>query len=234
MCDIGESFTPTRTGRMGYPGKKRHHCTPTRLLPNYETIFQAVRTENSARFENAEVTIIRGMMVASTMNSVLVALFALSASSFRARAALQVQNVHGFAAAGWEDDEKRAPVEKIVVFDEAQRAWDADRNRRKFKRDISEPNMLLEIMNRHQDWCVMVALVGGGQEIHDGEAGLTEWGGRCWVNSQTGMCMRPLRRWLAVPRLRADLFSLNAKDLQTRTRSTCSTLESPHVPTVLS
>jgi hypothetical protein len=87
-----------------------------------------------------------------------------------------IQNVHGFAAAGWEDEEKRAPVEKIVVFDEAQRAWDADRNRRKFKRDISEPNMLLEIMNRHQDWCVMVALVGGGQEIHDGEAGLAEWG----------------------------------------------------------
>jgi hypothetical protein len=70
----------------------------------------------------------------------------------------------------------RPPVEKIVVFDEAQRAWDADCNRRKFKRDISEPNMLLEIMNRHQDWCVMVALLGGGQEIHDGEAGLAEWG----------------------------------------------------------
>jgi len=50
-----------------------------------------VRTENSARFENAEVTIIRGMMVASTMNSVLVALFALFASSFRARAALQAE-----------------------------------------------------------------------------------------------------------------------------------------------
>jgi hypothetical protein len=87
-----------------------------------------------------------------------------------------IQNVHEFAAAGWEDDKKRAPVEKIIVFDEAQRAWDADRNRRKFSRDISEPNMLLEIMNRHQDWCVMVALVGGGQEIHDGEAGLAEWG----------------------------------------------------------
>ena len=87
-----------------------------------------------------------------------------------------IQNVHEFAAAGWEDEKQRAPVEKIIVFDEAQRAWDADRNRKKFKRDISEPNMLLEIMNRHQDWCVMVALVGGGQEIHDGEAGLEEWG----------------------------------------------------------
>jgi hypothetical protein len=50
-----------------------------------------VRTENSARCENAEVTIIHGMMVASTMNSVLVALFALFASSFRARAALQAE-----------------------------------------------------------------------------------------------------------------------------------------------
>jgi hypothetical protein len=42
-----------------------------------------VRTANSVRFENAEVTIIRGMMVASKMNSVLVALFAVFASSFR-------------------------------------------------------------------------------------------------------------------------------------------------------
>jgi len=47
--------------------------------------------ENSDRFENAEVTTIRGMMVASTMNSVLVALFALFASSFRARAARQAE-----------------------------------------------------------------------------------------------------------------------------------------------
>ena len=46
-------------------------------------------TENSDRFENAEGTTIRGKMVASTMNSVLVALFALFASSFRDRVALQ-------------------------------------------------------------------------------------------------------------------------------------------------
>ena len=50
-----------------------------------------VPTENSVRFENAEVTITRGMMVASTMNSVLVALFALFASSFRDCAALQAE-----------------------------------------------------------------------------------------------------------------------------------------------
>jgi hypothetical protein len=50
-----------------------------------------VRAENCVRFENTEVTVIRAMMVASTMNSVLLALFAFFASSFRARAALQAE-----------------------------------------------------------------------------------------------------------------------------------------------
>ena len=36
--------------------------------------------------------------------------------------------------------------------------------------------MLLKIMQRHQDWAVVIALVGGGQEINNGEAGLEEWG----------------------------------------------------------
>ena len=56
-----------------------------------EFVVSTVHTENSDRFENAEVTIIREMIVASTMNSVLVALFAFLASSFRARAALQAE-----------------------------------------------------------------------------------------------------------------------------------------------
>jgi hypothetical protein len=47
---------------------------------------------------------------------------------------------------------------------------------RKFRRDYSEPEMLLRIMERHPDWAVVIALVGGGQEINDGEAGLEEWG----------------------------------------------------------
>jgi hypothetical protein len=47
---------------------------------------------------------------------------------------------------------------------------------KKFGRDYSEPEMLLHIMERHTDWAVVVALVGGGQEINDGEAGLEEWG----------------------------------------------------------
>ena len=75
-----------------------------------------------------------------------------------------------------------APIEKVVVFDEAQRAWNKHttskfmrqkRNQTDF--DLSEPEFLIQVMDRHEDWCVIVALIGGGQEINTGEAGLPEW-----------------------------------------------------------
>jgi len=68
------------------------------------------------------------------------------------------------------------PHEHVIVFDEAQRAWDADFGRRKFGHAESEAAMFLDIMRRHADWAVIVALVGGGQEINTGEAGLAAWG----------------------------------------------------------
>ncbi|MGY0218798.1 DUF2075 domain-containing protein [Endozoicomonadaceae bacterium StTr2] len=91
-----------------------------------------------------------------------------------------IQNIHHFR-----DDNlgaKHAPIEKVAVFDEAQRAWDRD-HVSKFMRhkkgvpdfDQSEPDYLVSVMDRHQDWCVIVCLVGGGQEINNGEAGLSEW-----------------------------------------------------------
>ena len=40
---------------------------------------------------------------------------------------------------------------------------------------MSETDFLLSVMNRHNDWCVVVCLIGGGQEINTGEAGITEW-----------------------------------------------------------
>ncbi len=40
----------------------------------------------------------------------------------------------------------------------------------------SEPAMMLDVMERCPEWSVVVVLVGGGQEIHNGEAGLSEWG----------------------------------------------------------
>jgi hypothetical protein len=68
------------------------------------------------------------------------------------------------------------PHEHVVVFDEAQRAWDAAFGARKFGHAQSEAAMFLDIMRRHPDWAVIVALVGTGQEINTGEAGLEAWG----------------------------------------------------------
>jgi len=73
-------------------------------------------------------------------------------------------------------DPENAPHENVIVFDEAQRAWDAAYGKQKFEREASEPTLFLEIMARHQGWAVIVALVGGGQEINKGEGGLSEWG----------------------------------------------------------
>ena len=68
------------------------------------------------------------------------------------------------------------PHEHVIVFDEAQRAWDAQFGARKFGHAQSEAAMFLDIMRRHPDWAVIVALVGTGQEINTGEAGLAAWG----------------------------------------------------------
>lgn len=71
---------------------------------------------------------------------------------------------------------QKCPVQKVIFFDEAQRAWDAEQNGRAKRPKVSESEMMLDVMDRHQDWSVIVALVGGGQEINRGEAGLSEWG----------------------------------------------------------
>jgi hypothetical protein len=86
-----------------------------------------------------------------------------------------LENVHVFARY-YTTENLGPPSNHAIIFDEAQRAWNRAQNLRKFKRDYSEPEMLLQIMERQPDWAVVVALVGGGQEINDGEAGLEEWG----------------------------------------------------------
>ena len=74
------------------------------------------------------------------------------------------------------------PAEKVAIFDEAQRAWNeeslTDFMKRKKGVDAfnqSEPEFLIRIMDRHPDWAVIVCLVGGGQEIYNGEAGIIDW-----------------------------------------------------------
>ena len=92
-----------------------------------------------------------------------------------AEAKTLIENVHVFASYHTQDN-PGPPSNHAIIFDEAQRAWNRAQNKKKFKRDYSEPEMLIRIMERHVDWAVVVALVGGGQEINDGEAGLEEWG----------------------------------------------------------
>lgn len=85
-----------------------------------------------------------------------------------------VQNVHQFL--DFYHNNHQIPQDKIILFDEAQRAWNAEHSKRKFDRDYSEAQMLFNVMNRNSGWAVIVALIGSGQEINTGEAGLAEWG----------------------------------------------------------
>lgn len=91
-----------------------------------------------------------------------------------------IQNIHHFRDASLQDE--KAPIEKVTIFDEAQRAWTKEqassfmkRNKGNFDFNKSEPEFLIEVMDRHKDWCTIVCLIGGGQEINTGEAGLEEW-----------------------------------------------------------
>lgn len=91
-----------------------------------------------------------------------------------------VQNVHHFRDECIID--KGPPIEHVALFDEAQRAWNLEQTasfmrRKKNHADFnqSEPEFLISCLNRHSDWAVVVCLVGGGQEINTGEAGISEW-----------------------------------------------------------
>ncbi len=74
------------------------------------------------------------------------------------------------------------PPEHVLVFDEAQRAFDAEMvaathaGRRRGEKPKSEPEHFVEFAERIPEWCVVIGLIGGGQEIHVGEeAGLVQW-----------------------------------------------------------
>lgn len=91
-----------------------------------------------------------------------------------------IQNIHHFRDEYLKSHQ--APIEKVVIFDEAQRAWNKEKTSSfmKTKKRIdnfnkSEPDFLLSVMNRHDDWCVVICLIGEGQEINTGEAGISEW-----------------------------------------------------------
>ena len=101
-------------------------------------------------------------------------------SSTISKAKTFIQNIHHFRDDALENTQ--APIERVVVFDEAQRAWTVKQTAsfmktKKGKIDFhqSEPEFLISVMDRHADWATIICLIGGGQEINTGEAGLLEW-----------------------------------------------------------
>ena len=91
-----------------------------------------------------------------------------------------IQIIHHYRDAYLID--KKPPYDHVAIFDEAQRAWTKEQTVNFMKRkkgipdfDCSEPEFLISCLDRHQDWAVIVCLVGGGQEINTGEAGISEW-----------------------------------------------------------
>ena len=91
-----------------------------------------------------------------------------------------IQNIHHFRDDALQN--KKPPIERVAVFDEAQRAWTLEQtssfmSRKKGIQDfnMSEPEFLISVLDRHSDWAIIICLIGGGQEINTGEAGLPEW-----------------------------------------------------------
>lgn len=79
-------------------------------------------------------------------------------------------------------DKSYAPIDHVAIFDEAQRAWTKEQTasfmaqkKGKIGFPYSESEYLISCLDRHNDWAVIVCLVGGGQEINKGEAGISEW-----------------------------------------------------------
>jgi hypothetical protein len=91
-----------------------------------------------------------------------------------------IQNIHHYRDDALQTNEP--PIGQVAVFDEAQRAWTLEQTSSFMKRKkgildftMSEPDFLIGVMDRHDDWAIIICLIGGGQEINTGEAGLPEW-----------------------------------------------------------
>lgn len=91
-----------------------------------------------------------------------------------------IQSVHHFRDEGLAD--AGPPHDHVAIFDEAQRAWNREQTAAFMQRkrgqtgfDVSEPEFLISCLDRHPAWAVVVCLVGNGQEINTGEAGIAEW-----------------------------------------------------------
>jgi hypothetical protein len=153
----------------GIPGAGKTLC-------GLNAVFSVLRQDGAA-FLTGNAPLVTVLREALARNAAPQGGAARNAARSQARNALQ--NVHRFLDSLVQKAE--VPAEHVIVFDEAQRAWEErqatrDSQRRISRLTMSEPAHTLEIMGRHPDWAVVVALIGNGQEINTGEAGLAEWG----------------------------------------------------------
>jgi hypothetical protein len=171
VADAQRSDGKTVVFVTGIPGAGKTLC-------GLNAVFGAARQAGAA-FLTGNVPLVEVLRAALARDAVTRGEAGRAEAERRVRAALQ--NVHRFLEDHATDPGRRAPPERLIVFDEAQRAWDEAKARlgtrnKPSRLTASEPAHTLEIMARHEGWAVIVALIGSGQEINTGEAGLAEWG----------------------------------------------------------
>lgn len=150
---------------------------------NLATARQRAHTDEHAVFLSGNgplVAVLREALALDAVAKVKEAGRSTTKTEEERRASAFIQNIHHFR-----DDalaSNSAPIEKVAIFDEAQRAWDVEQTSKFMQQkkgqigfSMSEPEFLLSVMDRHEDWCAIICLVGGGQEINTGEAGISEW-----------------------------------------------------------
>jgi len=144
-----------------------------------------------------------------------------------------IQSVHHFRDDGLADPDP--PDDHVAIFDEAQRAWNREQTATFMQRkrgqagfDLSEPEFLISCLDRHIDWAVVVCLVGSGQEINTGEAGIAEWLGsverrfpdwKVYLSPQLGEGDPQVATLKAAVQLRGQLIEAPALHLATSVRS---------------
>ena len=145
--------------RLSYEAEFSKLAT-TRLIPRSNGTFQDITPPNASIFLSGN-----GPLVAVLKN-------ALKRGSNQF-----IQDVRKYVQ-HHESGQKRIPMHHVIIFDEAQRAWDKSKVERRHKGAVqgSEPDMFISMANRIPDWGAVVGLIGTGQEIHDGEeSGLQQW-----------------------------------------------------------
>lgn len=178
LGDIIDTAKQTRT---------KHVCLVTGVPGAGKTLAGLAMANSRQRFEEQEHAVFlsgNGPLVLVLQEALARDQHARGLSPSKAeslrRAKSFIQAIHHFRDDAVSHNEP--PHEKVTIFDEAQRAWDSDQLSKFMKNkrglsdfDLSEPEFLLEVMDRHEDWAVVVCLVGEGQEIHTGEAGISSW-----------------------------------------------------------